>query len=117
VKVEPHAFVPLSPASISEPECISDELLIDGNWGEAVVDGATLTWASCSVTLLDLAGPTCFTTTINAKEFTAELRSDGTLLWSDGDIWRRHDADGITGFAQDPKQVEEEASLGDAPMM
>lgn len=66
-----------------------DALCIDGDWTKASIKGNQMkTKDGKSIKLLDKT-PTSLAVEINGKTHTGEVRDDGKLYWSDGDVWLR----------------------------
>merc|ERR1712176_1460342 len=55
----------------------------------ATINGNTLIWPSGAVTQLWSRTDRSLAVILDAKEYTADLKDDGCLHWSDGDIWYR----------------------------
>merc|ERR1719401_3264603 len=65
------------------------DLKFDGVWGPAYLKEGNLTWNEGETVQLDVLSDTQFRMVYVGKTYSAELRSDGKLHWSDGDRWSR----------------------------
>jgi len=61
----------------------------DGTWGPACLKEGTLTWNEGEVVEVEILSDTQFRMVYVGQVYSAELRSDGKLHWSDGDEWSR----------------------------
>jgi antitoxin component of MazEF toxin-antitoxin module len=61
----------------------------DGVWGPACLRKGVLTWNEGEDVEVDVLSDTKFRMTYVGKVCSAELRRDGKLHWSDGDVWSR----------------------------
>jgi serine/threonine protein kinase len=74
---------------------------IDGHWNKALISGTTVEWKSGGLNPLERISPTEVRLTMDDGEsFMGELRDDGKLHWSDGDIWTKADDAGTEPEAQ-----------------
>jgi hypothetical protein len=62
---------------------------IEGSWNKGTIKGNRLTWKSGAITLLDNHTATSLWMMRKGEAFTAELKRDGKLHWSNGSIWHR----------------------------
>mmetsp|Transcript_80112 Transcript_80112/g.126565 ORF Transcript_80112/g.126565 Transcript_80112/m.126565 type:complete len:514 (+) Transcript_80112:16-1557(+) len=65
-----------------------------GVWGRASIEKDSLTWNEGETVRIDIVSETQFSMTYrdyqySSRVFLAELRGDGQLHWSDGDVWFR----------------------------
>jgi len=65
------------------------DLKFDGVWGPAYLKEGNLTWNEGETVQIDVLSDTQFRMVYVGKTYSAELRSDGKLYWSDGDRWSR----------------------------
>merc|ERR1712232_885451 len=91
-------------------EALHEADSIEGTWNIGTIKGDKLTWDDGEVT--QLTAQTQFTLSVmfSGQLYTAELRDDGKLHWSDGDVWEREafhlDGEGVlldsVSSARDP---------------
>lgn len=66
-----------------------EDLKFDGVWGPARLKKGVLTWNEGEAVEVDVLSEVQFRITYVGRVYSAELRSDGKLHWSDGDVWSR----------------------------
>jgi hypothetical protein len=75
---------------------------IGGHWaGRATIEGSDLIWSNGHVDHLTSRTDSTLEVIMDGEPHTAELKSDGKLYWSDGDIWVRK-ANGATKMCFEP---------------
>jgi hypothetical protein len=75
-----------------EDDMVVDEAeknLIEGSWDKGTVEGNKLLWLEGVVTELTSQTGRSLKMTHLGVEYSAELKPDGKLHWSDGDTWER----------------------------
>ena len=67
----------------------------DGIWDKATIDGIQLTWRKTGKLAPPLVYPCAKTVLLSQGGVTQKgsLQNDGSLLWDDGDVWRRATSD------------------------
>merc|ERR1719210_263643 len=108
-----------SSALVNEPcsEMPVNESRFDGDWGKAVICGATLAFIEdkSEQIKLTVTGAQTFQmayfdrTTYMGRTYEAKLRHDGRLFWDDGEVWcrKRKQVDGVQVPAAIPPSTTE----------
>jgi len=105
---------------------------IDGEWSKATIEGENLTWTvtgdhpfpvrSGEVTTLIERTRTTLLITVCGEDCAAQVKEDGRLYWSHGDIWTRKGLDDATGIptsigkAAFDNVASQEGNLTNAPI-
>jgi hypothetical protein len=90
-----HGNLP-SPRDAADPSDV--EARFHGVWGPASIEKSSLVWNEGEIVKIDIVSETQFSMTYYCdpqyapRVFAAELRGDGKLYWSDGDVWSRRPA-------------------------
>lgn len=79
----------------NEPRCTIEDAMIQWHWGES--------------SELEIWGPDAVSTDLQGGVFRACLLSDGTLRWSDGDVWRRQGGGPIVTTLEEEDRLLEDA--------
>jgi hypothetical protein len=84
-------FIVNSPSALALTSVSVDHIKqskLDGNWGQAVINGQSLIWPTGRVTKLELISATSFNALHEGRAYGAKLKNN-MLCWDDGDIWTR----------------------------
>ena len=91
--------------------------IFDGLWSNGVIHGDKLTWHDDAVSKLFIDEATkVLQVTWQEISYRGELRADGKIYWSDGDVWNRgphpppHEAAAPPPPAEEPAPAESEVS-------
>merc|ERR1739848_878774 len=87
----------------------SEASRIDGTWSSGRVLGDMLIWNNGARTKLTEKTLTCMSIVMRGSLYTAELKEDGLLHWSDGDVWTKARMVSL-GDGGDPLSVPFESS-------